>query len=132
VPCSRKLSIVQHKRGLSKQERQRPVSLVARRWQSGTRRRPAQAMARPTARASVEACLRDMGWSVNPEPLIHPELTRGTLIDIRPGVTLSLPLYWQRWRLSSPTLALLSREVIAGVANVLETAPRRGPAVRGQ
>jgi LysR family transcriptional regulator (chromosome initiation inhibitor) len=86
----------------------------------------------PSAHGLVEACLRDMGWSVNPEPLIHPELTRGTLIDIRPGVTLSLPLYWQRWRLSSPTLALLSREVIAGVANVLETAPRRGPAVRGQ
>jgi LysR family transcriptional regulator (chromosome initiation inhibitor) len=72
----------------------------------------------PSAHGFVEACLRDMGWGVNPEPLIRNELTRGALVDIRPGTSLSLPLYWQRWRLSSPTLAVLSSEISAGGAAV--------------
>jgi LysR family transcriptional regulator (chromosome initiation inhibitor) len=88
----------------------------------------------PSAHGFVEACLRDMGWGVNPEPLITRELARGALVDIRPGTTLSLPLYWQRWRLASPTLSLLSAEVIAGAATALEKPGRRAAAamVRGR
>jgi len=81
----------------------------------------------PSAHGFVEACLRDMGWGVNPEPLIQHELTAGALVDIRPGASLSLPLYWQRWRISSPTLALLSSEISAGAGAVLEKAARRRP-----
>jgi AraC-like DNA-binding protein len=68
-----------------------------------------------------------MGWGVNPEPLIRHELTQGTLVDIRPGATLSLPLYWQRWRLSSPTLALLSGEIIAGAVHRAREDPTARP-----
>jgi LysR family transcriptional regulator (chromosome initiation inhibitor) len=86
----------------------------------------------PSAHGFVDACLRDMGWGVNPEPLVRSELACGTLVDIRPGAALSLPLYWQRWRLGSPTLAVLSNEIIAGAATALEKAPRRALAVRGR
>jgi LysR family transcriptional regulator (chromosome initiation inhibitor) len=87
----------------------------------------------PSAHGFVEACLRDMGWGVNPEPLIRRELAAGRLVDIRPGATLALPLYWQRWRLSSPTLSLLSAEIIAGAATALEKPSRRSVApVRGR
>ena len=83
----------------------------------------------PSAHGFVEACLRDMGWGVNPEPLITRELAQGTLVDIRKGARLSLPLYWQRWRLSSPTLALLSDEILAGAGAALEKPSRRSVAV---
>lgn len=86
----------------------------------------------PSAHGFVEACLRDMGWGANPEPIVHHELRLGTLVDIRPGARLLLPLYWQRWRLDSPTLALLSSEIISGAASALEKAVRRVPAVRGR
>src|SRR5262249_33994875 len=87
----------------------------------------------PSAHGFVEACLRDMGGGGTPEPLIRGELAAGRLVDIGAGEALALPLYWQRWRLASPTLTTLSQEVIAGAATALEKAPRRtAPALRGR
>ena len=53
-----------------------------------------------------------MGWGMLPALQCDGPIAAGRLVELLPGVTLDLPLYWQRWNLRSPVLDRLS-EVIA-------------------
>lgn len=52
-----------------------------------------------------------MGWGMLPELQCRDALANGRLVEIGPGSTIDLPLYWQRWNLHSPVLDRLSEIV---------------------
>jgi LysR family transcriptional regulator (chromosome initiation inhibitor) len=62
----------------------------------------------PSPTAFVEASLHDLGWGLNPEPLVEAHLARNSLRDLVPERWLDVPLFWQRWTLASHTLDALT------------------------
>jgi LysR family transcriptional regulator (chromosome initiation inhibitor) len=65
----------------------------------------------PSSVGFVEAAARGMGWGMVPEQLARSGLERGELAEIAPGHFLDVPLFWQRWRLKSEALELMSAAV---------------------
>lgn len=49
-----------------------------------------------------------MGWGMLPALQCADALAEGRLVEVSPGTVIELPLYWQRWNLSSPVLDALS------------------------
>ncbi len=76
----------------------------------------------PSIQAFVDAGLAGIGWGVNPLPLVRPQLSAGTLIELVPGRTLSVPLFWQHTRLQMPMLARLTRAVVSTARGALRRA----------
>jgi LysR family transcriptional regulator (chromosome initiation inhibitor) len=76
----------------------------------------------PSIQAFVDAGLAGIGWGVNPLPLVQAQLHRGTLVELVPGRSLSVPLFWQHTRLQMPMLARLTRAVMSAARNALRTA----------
>lgn len=62
----------------------------------------------PSPQSYLEASLRGLAWGMNPETLAAPHVRRGRLVDLAPGHTMDVPLYWQQWAISSPTLDALA------------------------
>jgi LysR family transcriptional regulator (chromosome initiation inhibitor) len=60
-----------------------------------------------------------IGWGMNPLTLVEPQLKAGTLVELVPGRTLSVPLFWQHTRLHVPMLDRLTRAVIATARDTL-------------
>jgi len=65
----------------------------------------------PSSQAFIDAALAGIGWGMNPLPLAAPHLAAGTLVELLPGQGLDVPLFWQRSRLPSATLARLTLAV---------------------
>ncbi len=66
----------------------------------------------PSAVGFIEAARRGMGWCMVPEQMAKPAMARGEVIEIVPGSALDVPLFWQRWSLSSPALNQLTEAVL--------------------
>ena len=66
----------------------------------------------PTSEAFLSAVARGLGWGMIPDEqtALLPE---GALVDLVPGRTVEVPLYWQQWKLDSPALKALSDAVIS-------------------
>jgi len=73
----------------------------------------------PSAHAFVVAALAGMGWGMHPEALIASHLRAGLLVELQPGATLDVSLYWQHARAASSLLERLSREVFGAAAHDL-------------
>jgi LysR family transcriptional regulator (chromosome initiation inhibitor) len=67
----------------------------------------------PSTQAFVDAGLAGIGWGMNPLLLVQTQLRNGTLVELVPERTLSVPLYWQHTRLQMPMLARLTRAVVS-------------------
>lgn len=67
----------------------------------------------PSTQAFVDAALAGVGWGMNPQPLAAPHLASGALVELVPGRTIEVPLFWQVSRLGLPALALLTDAVLA-------------------
>ncbi len=65
----------------------------------------------PSPAAFQEMAAAGLGWGLAPEKLIAPYLKAGTLVNMSPKNVLEVPLYWQSWRLTSPTLEALTKAV---------------------
>jgi LysR family transcriptional regulator, chromosome initiation inhibitor len=65
----------------------------------------------PSTHGFVEAARSGLGWGMNPKSLVNDLIRRGELRELKKGVTLDVPLYWQHWRLESVALKMLSREI---------------------
>jgi LysR family transcriptional regulator (chromosome initiation inhibitor) len=76
----------------------------------------------PSIQAFVDAGLAGIGWGVNPLPLVQVQLHNGTLVELIPGRTLSVPLFWQHTRLQMPMLARLTRAVGSAARGALRRA----------
>lgn len=74
----------------------------------------------PSTQAFVDGCLASLGWGMNMQAMVQPLLDRGELVELVPGQTLAVPLYWQHKRRGLPVLEALSRAVQQAAAAVLE------------
>lgn len=67
----------------------------------------------PTSNDFVRAILLGFGWGMLPEQQCADEIAAGRLVDFAPELAVDVPLYWQRWNLSSPLLDAVSAAVRA-------------------
>jgi LysR family transcriptional regulator, chromosome initiation inhibitor len=65
-----------------------------------------------STQAFVDASLASIGWGLNPVSLVSEHLTSGALVELVPGRTLPVPLYWQHTRLQVPVLGRLTKAVV--------------------
>ncbi len=72
----------------------------------------------PSTQAFVDAALAGVGWGMNPQPLAAPHLASGRLVELLPGRTIEVPLFWQVSRLDLPALARLT-DAVLGAAQSL-------------
>ena len=73
----------------------------------------------PSVTGFLEVARRSLGWGMMPELLLTDALAAETLVEIAPGHSLDVPLYWHRWRLVSPALETLSTVVRKAAAEAL-------------
>jgi len=60
-----------------------------------------------------------LGWGLMPEAHCRAGLRSGELVELLPGHISSIPLFWQRWKIQSTALDLLSAAVTAAAAAAL-------------
>ncbi|WP_169194857.1 LysR family transcriptional regulator ArgP [Devosia sp. MC1541] len=65
----------------------------------------------PSSHGFVKASLAHMGWCLNPTALVHDHLASGRLVELIPGATLDVDLYWQVGRLAAKQFAGLTEAV---------------------
>lgn len=66
-----------------------------------------------------EAVKMGFGWGLMPEAHCGPELASGELVELVPGHVSLIPLYWQRWKIQSAPLDLLTAAVTRAAAAAL-------------
>lgn len=81
----------------------------------------------PSTQAFVDASVAGIGWGMNPVSLVRKELDSGALVELVPGRTLSVPLFWQHTRLQVPILGRLTSAVVAAARVTLRGLRHRHP-----
>jgi LysR family transcriptional regulator (chromosome initiation inhibitor) len=66
----------------------------------------------PSPEAFVAAAIAGLGWAMHPELLVREHLEKGVLVELKPGHTLDVALYWQHARISSSLLDGLTSSVL--------------------
>ena len=74
----------------------------------------------PGTHGFVHAAVQGLGWGMNPQVLVGGLLARGDLVELVPGQSLDVALYWQHWRVEPQALRLLTGAVHAAAAAMLE------------
>ena len=73
----------------------------------------------PATGAFLDASLAGIGWGMNPASLVREHLRSGALVELVPGRTLTVPLYWQHTRLQVPMLSRLTEAVVGAAKDAL-------------
>jgi LysR family transcriptional regulator (chromosome initiation inhibitor) len=73
----------------------------------------------PATGAFLDASLAGIGWGMNPASLVREHLRSGALVELVPGRTLAVPLYWQHTRLQVPMLSRLTEAVVGAAKDAL-------------
>ncbi|HET6735833.1 LysR family transcriptional regulator ArgP [Mycobacterium sp.] len=76
----------------------------------------------PTAEGFGAAVLAGLGWGMYPDSLAAPHLRDGSFVRIA-DVHLDVPLYWQCWKLNSPTVGRVT-DAVQSAAVDLRRRPR--------
>jgi LysR family transcriptional regulator (chromosome initiation inhibitor) len=71
----------------------------------------------PTAEGFGAAVRAGLGWGMFPDSLAAPHLADGSFARIS-GVHLDVPLFWQCWKLDSPTVKQITDAVSAAAADL--------------
>ena len=66
----------------------------------------------PSTQSFLDATLMGMAWGMNPVHLVGDHLSAGRLIELIPGTSLDIPLYWHINRLAADRLATLTSRVV--------------------
>ena len=74
----------------------------------------------PSSEGQVRAALAGWGATVVPELQVRAQLASGELVNLAPGVTLPVQLYWHCWNLDSAVIDKLTRALAAAAAQTLE------------
>lgn len=77
-----------------------------------------------SSQAFVDACVAGLAWGMNPEPLVAQHLAAGSLVELQPGTSLDVALYWQFTRLAAPALQPVTKAVRHAAAKLLVPPPR--------
>jgi LysR family transcriptional regulator (chromosome initiation inhibitor) len=75
----------------------------------------------PSTQAFIDASVAGIGWGMNPASLVRERLQSGALVELVPGRTLSVPLYWQHTRLQVPMFNRLTHAVVSAARNALRS-----------
>lgn len=67
----------------------------------------------------VDASLAGLGWGLNPSTLVEGHLASGDLIELVPGASLDVPLFWQISRLAAGHLPQLTETMVATARTAL-------------
>ncbi len=81
----------------------------------------------PSAMDYMRACEIGVGWGMHPTVLARAQLAQGSLVELKPGAVLDVPLYWAHPRSAQQTLERLTQCVMAA-ARAWLTAPEEAPA----
>ena len=73
----------------------------------------------PSSEGQVRAVAAGWGVSVVPELLARPLLAEGRLVDLAPGHSLPVQLYWHSWNLESEVLDALADALTTAAAQAL-------------
>ena len=73
----------------------------------------------PSSEGQLRAVLAGWGASVLPEHMARAPLETGELVNLAPGHTLAVPLYWHCWNLESDVLDALSSALTQAAARAL-------------
>jgi LysR family transcriptional regulator, chromosome initiation inhibitor len=71
----------------------------------------------PSPNAFVEAACAGMGWGMHPASMVADAIREGTLVELVPGSTLPVPLYWQQARATPQLLKRLGSAVRAAATS---------------
>lgn len=74
----------------------------------------------PSAQGFLDAAIAGLGWGLHPVALAAAALAEGALVDLCPGHSVSVALYWQSWRLDSASVRTLRDCVWRAASGVLE------------
>lgn len=74
----------------------------------------------PSSEGQVRAALAGWGVTVVPRLVAGAALAAGTLVDVAPGSTYAVPLYWHCWNLDSDVLTRLTHALREAAAATLE------------
>ncbi len=77
----------------------------------------------PSSEGQVRAVLAGWGISVLPELKVRAHLRTGALVELMPGRSLPVALYWHCWNLESALLDTLTQTLKAAAAKALVDAP---------
>lgn len=67
----------------------------------------------------ADAVKLGLGWGLLPQAHCRQELERGDLVELIPDHVASIQLYWQRWKIESNALELLTKAVAQAAAAAL-------------
>ena len=70
----------------------------------------------PSPTAFVEAACAGMGWGMHPASMVAGAIREGRLVELVPGLTLPVPLYWQQARAAPRLLEKLGAAVRAAAS----------------
>lgn len=76
----------------------------------------------PSTQGFLDFTLAGVAWSLTPECLAAPLIRSGRLVDLREGVTVDVPLFWQNLRITTRLLEALTQAVRAEAADWLTKA----------
>ena len=76
----------------------------------------------PSSEGFVEAVEAGLGWGMVPDEQAAPRLRPGALVSLAPTRPVTVPLYWQQWKLDLPALAAVATAVTAAAASALRGA----------
>lgn len=66
----------------------------------------------PATQGFVDGTVTGLGWAMNPRLLVEEHLQAGRLVELIPGTSLNVRLYWQAARLGGRILDALTRAVV--------------------
>lgn len=67
----------------------------------------------PSPQAFATAAVAGMGWGMQLQALVAPQLASGELVELLPGTPLDVPLHWQHARAAGALVDALGRQVQA-------------------
>lgn len=74
----------------------------------------------PSTEGFVQAVLAGMGWGVLSDLQLADPTLRSAVVLLDERATVDVPLYWQRWKVRSPSLDRLSDTLLAGGRRALQ------------
>ncbi|GLZ40472.1 LysR family transcriptional regulator ArgP [Actinokineospora sp. NBRC 105648] len=73
----------------------------------------------PSSEGFLDAVVAGLGWGMVPQAQAAAHLRAGRLVDLDAERPIDVPLYWQQWKLDSPSLSALADAVTAVAATAL-------------